>query len=416
MSHPLSTPPADDVARSNLKRLLQRAVRRQRVLTALTGAVWGLVASAAIGLILLVCHRLLSPAWAIETLLWSVVGAGPLVGAIANLLVRRRRPIHAALEIERNYRLHERFSSILLLPSGTAPEAEQALLHDGEVHVERIDLKRAIPFRRPAGSWSAAVLVGIVLISYFTLPTFDLMGAEEQRDRTAEQAKRVEERKKQLEKRLAKLRDVARKEPISPETRRLLEKLQQRKERDGAADPKRQKKRALAELSRMRSEVRDRRQSVEKRLEGLEKMTEQIRRTSTPPKTEEARNLAKALESGDLKAASEMMKKMAEKLAQAQAGALDPKEAEALRKDMQRLMKKLENESLNKELAEQLKKMDAASLAELSKMADGMAGAMSDLARLMRERDLLDSAMGEIEFTEDELASLPQEWPEGGEP
>ena len=51
-------------------------------------------------------------------------------------------------------------------------------------------------------------------------------------------------------------------------------------------------------------------------------------------------------------------------------------------------------------------------LEKLSELLDGAAGDLADLARLLREQDLLNSALKEISFTQDELAQLPQDWPE----
>ena len=45
-----------------------------------------------------------------------------------------------------------------------------------------------------------------------------------------------------------------------------------------------------------------------------------------------------------------------------------------------------------------------------------LAQQLDQLARLLRESDLLDHALDQIQFTEAELSSLPSEWPDGPPP
>ncbi|MGE3164474.1 MAG: hypothetical protein AB7O52_06195 [Planctomycetota bacterium] len=404
----------ESVAQPVLTRLLARALRRQRALTLLAWAVWGLCASGTVGLLLVVYHRLLAPAWGLEPTLLGVLVAGPVIGALASLVLQRLRPIHAAIELERHYRLQERFSSALLLQDGISREAREALTHDVEAHSQGVDLRRALPLRRPRGSFAAAAAWLIVAVTYFALPTLDLLAAGEDRARNEEQARKVETRQKELEKRLARLSEIAKKEPISPETRELLEKLEARKHEPVAPQsPDRQKKEALAELRQMREDVKGRQEAIEKQIAGLERLTEKVKDAATPPQTEAVKKLEEALENGDLKAASALLAELGEQLSRA--GALDSKAAAELGADLGQLMKKLGETGLDIETLEKLSQLDASDLAKLGAGAGDLAAKLSELERLMREKDLIDKAGAEIEFTEEELASLPKEWPDDGE-
>lgn len=410
----MNVPSTSHSQQTALTRLLARGVRRQRAILLLSWATWGVVASAVVAIGLVVAHRLLAFAWALEPVLALAIAAGPTGGAFAALLLRRLRPIHAALEIERHDHLQERLSSALLLPEGISREAREALTHDVESHSERVDLRRAVPFRRPAAAIPAIAGLVLTAVTYVAMPGFDLLGAEKERSRNEEQARKVEERKKELEKRLAKLSEIAKKEPISPQTRELLEKLEARKrESSRPKEPSRQKKETLAELSRMRQDIEDRKEALDKQLAALEQLTHKIQDAATPLETEAAKKLEAALERGDLQAASEMMQKLGEQLSKA-AGA-NPEAAAQLGADMDRLMKKLAATGLDEELMKKLASLDATDLAGLGDAAGDLASKLSQLERLMRERDLVDQAAQEIEFTEEELASLPEEWPEAAE-
>lgn len=419
----MASAPPKHASAPQLDRLLRQATRRHAWFKVVHGATWGLAASFVGLFALLVVERTLAPNWSYGPLAGVILAFGPMAGAGVALLLGRTGKLAAALEIERHYRLQERFSSILYLSDNPTAAAEAALVQDGEEHARSVQLRQAIPFRRPRGLVPALSLLVLGAVAYFFLPNFDLWGYEEQRERQEEQSKRIEERKKRLEKRLQKLKDVAKKERVSPNTRKLLEQLEQRKkDPKGSRDPKQEKKETLADLRRMQDQVQDRKKEIEGKLSKLEKFTAELRQSAEAPRTQDGQKIEKALQAGDLSQAAQELKKMAEKLQADASGEakLDPKKAEALKKDLDRLMKKFEREGISKKdlskALEELDKLDPKSMSKLAEMAESMSSELSQLERLMRERDVLDQALDEIEFTEEELASLPREWPEDAEP
>lgn len=395
-----------------LEALLVRASRRLLLQRVIAGLCWGVSASLAVAVLLVITHRVLAPEWSLTTAGVWVIGAGPVIGAIVSLFWRREGEIGTALAIEGAVELHERFSSVLFLRGEKVhPEVLHALVDDGERHAEAVDLKAALPYRRPGATVPGLITLGVLVLTFVLLPTFDLLGAGEEREKRAEAKKRTERRianvKKRARKELERIRNLAKREQVPPKTEKLLAQMQKRLENTPRKPQDRRK--SLVDMKKMRDDLNKQRTRGD--MQKMERMLSEMKR-SQPMKSEEAKKIADAMKQGDMQKAAEGMQELAKKMQEAlKDPTMDPSKAAELKDDLAKLMKNLEMPGLDAKLAEAMKGMDASALSDL--MSEASAN-LDMLARLMKERDLLDQAMEEIQFTADELASMPQEWPQGG--
>ncbi|MFQ5653885.1 MAG: hypothetical protein ACE5GW_04025 [Planctomycetota bacterium] len=398
-----------------LSGLLRRAGRRMLLARGISGAVWGVAASLLAATLLVVAHRLLAPAWSLTLPLTATLAAGPLIGIAAALILSRKDDLRAALEIEGFYTLHQRLSSVLFATErGIHPQAAEALIRDGEEHARRIDVRRALPLRRPRGLLPGAPLLLAFLAVCFLLPPFDLLGARTERERVARREKRAAAREEVLKRRLRALTEMAPKSALSPKAQKALARLGERPSIKRGDTRPAGRKRALADLERLRQELR--RERARPQMKNLERFLGGMRSASEGMEGEEARKVARALSGGKLDEAARGFRDLARRLERAaKQGGLSAAEKGALRRDLERLLKKVgENPALQQKITDALSKLDSSALGDLSKLLGMAASDLSDLARLMRERDLLDQTLDEIRFTEDELAQLPSEWSEDG--
>ncbi|MFN0057730.1 MAG: hypothetical protein ACKVX7_04665 [Planctomycetota bacterium] len=417
-----------------LKQLLRGAKRRQLWLVALEGLCWGVAVGALGAAVVTTYHRIEWPTWSLlEALAWPLV-VGPIVGIPVVLFLSRRTRTRAALEaalaIEERYQLHQRLSSLIYCDyeaaRGHAAPAEvtEALLQDGERHLGEVQLAKVLPVRRPRATWPALVATVVFVASLF-LPQLDVVGNEKARRTDAAEKQRIAEAKKKLGTRLEKLRELAKRESLSPETQKLLAKMQelepQPPKTENAEKPSQQngqeRRAALANMQNLKDQTEALRTRPE--MKALDKFLEQVRSSGERLESAAAREIEKALSEGSLAKAAESMRELAKELTEAiKKDGKDSAKAQAMAKDLEKLLKKLgDMPGVSSQLAEALKSLDLAELkgSELSESMNGAAAELETLARLLKERDVLDKAQEQIEFTEEELANLPKEWPEEGE-
>ncbi|MCA8959413.1 MAG: hypothetical protein KDC38_02820 [Planctomycetes bacterium] len=412
-------------AAPRLATLLRRAALRRRRHAALNGFLWGLSVAALGALGVVITWKLVWPGWDLVRTAECVAAIGlgcALLGAALAAALRSSDPVATALAIENQVDLAERLSSIVFLERSIAgggpaahadPLATAALYRDGDEAAARVDLRSGIPFRRPRALFVAVGLLFAVGAASL-LPQFDLLGAEQERAQVAKEEKRVREARERQRKRLEEIVEKAKRAKVDPRTEKLLQKMSQPEEQRTEAEkrpPAKQdpQRRELAKMDELRREAQELREREE--MKSLDRMLEQIQSSAQKLESQEAKDMQSALQKGDLSSASQAMKKLADKISEAQKSG-DKDELSKLSKDLNALLKKLDglpqSEELSKAAAD-LAKMDPK---DLAKAMESTASQLDQLERLMRERDLLDQTLSEIELTENELASLPQEWPE----
>ena len=411
-----------------VEKLLDRASRRIRRHRVLALALWGLCIGFASATAVVVFHRLVGPEWELWPVAASMAGAAPLLVAVAAFVVLRRDLFGAALALERRYALDERLSSILFLSKERVPaEAAGAVIRDGERHVGGIDVRKALPLVLSA-FMLPLILVLITAVTftgvYAGLPEIDVFEKKAEREKKAAEQKRVERRNKRLRKRLEQLRKEADKRDVSLETRKVLEKLAQRKQLEKRKGTQHARRQALVNVERMRKEVQNLKERP--RMKGLKKFLDNINtQTGMRIETPQMKNVAKALTAGDIEAAAKHMEQLANMLQKAQLRGpgqspdgkqreLTPEELARLQKDLAQLAKLFKDvPGLDASQLAGLNGPSGMSAEDLADLSGLTAEQLADLARLMREQLFIDQMQQEIEFTADELAALDDLLEEG---
>ncbi len=399
-----------------LSALIRCATWRSWGLRLLAVGAWGGTAGCVLALGLLVAHRLTSPAWGLASPLAATVAGTALLVFVGAALWLRRDRFAAARELERHYGLDEELTSILTLDEGMLPpEIAAALLRDGEARSSGCEVARALPLARPKGAWPLAAALVVLVLAWGLLPSYDLLGIGAARTRAEEEKKRIASRDAELRKHFEALRKVAEQKEISLEAKQVLAKLAERKQLDAAAPEAREARReALVEMDRMRQEIEALR--ARPAMQGLDKFLDHLdRQSGSSPEDPALREAATALVQGDLEKAVKAMRELAKRLDQQEKSGQPPsgRELDALRKDLERLGKlfaDMPSASLEGLSPDQLAKLLAQNRpGNLPQISESMARELESLARWMREQELLDSALEQIELTEAELASLPEE-------
>jgi len=397
------------------------AARRRRGARALVAASSaGAVAGLALAIIAVIADRAVRPGWPLAAVVLSLSLGGPLLAGLWAVARRRSDELGAAIEVERRERLAERLSSALFAERASArdcPSEVAALVRsDGELHAAAVDVARAVPIPVPRSARTAFGLLFVLGAALAFLPEFDLLGRDARRDELAREEVRVAEKQAKLVERAARLAEIAEPHEISPETKRLLAELAKPREVARTRDPAEPARRPLAELDTLKQRAEALRSREE--MAGLDQLVRTMQGIDTRMETPEGERARRALSEGSPERASQAMQELAKRLAEAAAsGSLSAEEREAHARDLAKLASALEQlPELSQELAEALSKLEAGDLSGAAGDLGKNAADLERLARLLREKNLLDQIAKEIEFTQDELAQLPTEWKSGPPP
>ena len=399
--------------------VLRAAGSRLRRRQGIGAASLGALVATVVGLGLVLADRILRPDWPIDVILLGTLAAGPIVGFLLGIFRRIPDEFAAAVQLERHHEMKERLSSALYVersaPRDCSDELVELVLSDGEEHAARVDVARAIPIAVPRSAKAAVALGAVVALTWWLMPPVDLFGKEEARQELEREADRLEEQDRRLRQRAKELAKIADRHQITEETKKLLADLQKPRALPKAGRPKEAMRRPLAQLEDLKKRTNE--LSAREGMKGLEEMIRSMQGIDERMETEEGKRAQKAMSQGSPQRASEALKKMAEKLA-SQAGSMSSQEMEALSRDLQKLAASLGGKfpELSKDLAKALSEMKAGNSKGAASKLGQNADELARLARLMKEKNLLDSVATEIEFTQDELAQLPKEWKSGPPP
>jgi hypothetical protein len=282
---------------------------------------------------------------------WVVAGslaAAATVVAVALAVLRRPRPVAAALAFDERFGLKERVTTALMLgPAERASAAGQALLADVNTRVQPLRIAERFPLRPPRAAALVPVLgLALVLIALFYHPTTPATPVQEGQALAAEPAVKadVERKLKQLQKRgPAK---PAASQPKSPQLQRIeaeLDKLSRKPH-----ETREQGRQVVKDLTGAEEQVRQREKELAERARALaEQMRQLDRLTGKKPNEGPAQRLEKALDQAQFQKARQEAEKLGRQL-----------EAEA---QIDRLRKKAKEEGLTqeqkKEAREQLQRL-----------------------------------------------------------
>ena len=396
--------------------LLKAANRRRRIRAVIDRSSFGVMVGISVGLLLVLCDRFFAPDWLLLPMVLGSILAGPLIAVLSVLFFCRFEQLDTVIEVERRQALKQRLSSALFVeehtPEQSSDDLVELVIADGDSHAELVDLTKAIPISVPRTVRASLWLGGLLLVCWWAMPPFDLLGNEELRAEQEAEEKRIEKEDQRLQERSKEMLELAKRHQISPETKKLLADLEKSRPLPKTEELKEQTRRPLAALEELkkraqvlkaRPEVSDAKSAV-RSMQAIESRME----------TSLGQEAREALSQGSPQRAAEALQKLAKKLADAaQEGELA--EQESLARDLEKLQAALGSE-LSAELSEALSKLKAGDLKGAASTLGENAEELAQLARLMREANLLDQIESEIQFTQDELAQLPQEWKSGPPP
>jgi len=366
-----------------LAKQVRRAHRRLALkrLVGVLGWCWFAALALALGLVIADKYFPLGlPAWG-----WAVgaLGSGLLAATLWTALTMRR-PLEAAIEIDRRFELKERVSSALAMsPEDLQTEAGQALLDDARHRVSRVDVpsKFAIspgrsillPLAPGVLILLVAVLVSPAAVDPPAAEKTAKAGIEQPGKKPAESLRRqIQERRKQAEKQGLKNAEL------------LFKKLEEGS-RDLANDPA-DRKQQLLKLNDLTRQLHERREQ----LGGAEKVKQQLAQLNNM-QDGPADRFAKALGKGDFKNAIEELKRLQEQLAQ---GKLNDEQREKLGRQMDEMKEKLQrlaqaHEAAKNDLQNRVNQArQSGQLAEADKLEQQLDKLLQQLPQMDRLKDL----------------------------
>ncbi|MGE4620002.1 MAG: hypothetical protein AAEJ04_09375, partial [Planctomycetota bacterium] len=327
----------------------------------------------------------------------------------------RSIPVVEAVEAERAGSIPQTIStSLFASQSGFSEEVATKIIAEAEVLAEDVNVRGAVPLGRPGHLARVTFSLGVLLLSLI-IPPLDLLGLEEEALQKQRQADRVVRKEASLQRRLREVSTLAERHQVNPETRKLLTRISKKPEGSPASGTPSQKpaqKNAQERAREVRKDVANR--LDREALAAARNTAERVRRSaerSGKPQSKEGQEFEQAMRKGDLGRAAQELQKLAEAAGQ---------EGEAGDKARSDLAKMADSLGLPEELASKFAQKKS-SRGESGGQPDPddlkkLARELDQLARLMRESELLDHALEQIQFTEAELSSLPSEWPEGPPP
>lgn len=414
----------------DLERPIGRVWRRMRFQRFLSALVWCWGAGLALVAIGLAVEKLTNraipgPDW----LPFAVAGGlGLLVAAVVAAVSGPSR-IDAAVAIDRAFRLSERLSTALTLPSELAETpAGRVLLADAVKHMTDLDVRSAFGPRLPRLAWvplvPAALAVGLLI-----MPEASQMKAQAKLTDRIDK-KLLVDQSKALGKKIASQRKEIEKTKF-PEAEKILAQIEKAAD-DLAKAPPSQKDKALVELNKLTDALKER----QKQLGSPEQINRQLQQLKDMSSAGPADQFAKDLAKGDFLKAVNELKKLQEKLASGKMTEADKKALKEQLGEMSKQLQKLANlDQRKKQLEDALKnggltkeqfKQEMAKLEEQAKalgkvaqMAQKLGAAqealqkgdmkkaaealgttekqLSEMAKNMQELQSLDSAMADLQ-------------------
>ena len=333
-----------------LQRQVRRARRRMgfRRFGRVLGWCWFATLVVALGLIVADRFYPLGPTawqWAVESsggwpavvvpCCWiaSALAVG-LIAAMVWMVATQRKPLAAAVELDRRFALKERVSSTLALSDEQRQsEAGRALIDDAVGRVRRVDVAgkfSMVPGRPLLMPLVPGVLAA--LVAWFSVAAKTTEPAKKpEPDKVAAVTKRVKKPATELSKKLEQRRKEAEKLGLK-DAQKLFEKLQQAAQEMANREIKRED--ALVKLNDLAREMKKHRDQMG----GADRIKEQLSQLSDPQRGP-AEDFAKAVQRGDFEKAAEELDKMKQKLAD---GELDDQQKQQLADQFKKMQEKLD--------------------------------------------------------------------------
>lgn len=348
------------------------------------------------------------PAWIRLVVAGGWLAAGLVLGllaAVVFLVATRRKPLAAAIEIDRRFALKERVSSTLALTGEDRQSpAGKALIGDAVRRVRRVDVAGRFsltPGRPLLLPLLPAVLA--VLVAWFgaEAKTEEAKSSQSQKPPVSQPVQKPAS--ELLRQKLAERQKQAEKLGLE-DAERLFEKLQEAARE--MAEGKTERKDALVKLNEAARELQDHRD----RAGAMDKIKEQLDRIKDFGRGP-ADDFAKAVRRGDFGKAAEELEKMKQKLADDE---LDDEQKKQLADQLEQMQKKLEQivqehaktrEKLQQQIDQLRDNGQLAKADELQQKLDQLLGQMPQMGRLGQMADRLGECAGGLRNGQSNLAA-----------
>jgi len=263
-----------------------------------------------------------------------------LLAAVLWTLATRRRPLGAAIEIDRRFGLKERVSSTLAMPpEQRRSEAGRALVADAVGRIERIEISSQFPVRPPRSILLPLLPAALaVLTAWLVIACLDNPAAA--RGDSAAVRKQVEKSTESLRRKLAERRRQANKQGLK-DAEQLFKKLEQgsREMSCGSTD----RRKALVELNDYARQLKKRRRQLGG-AEQIKKQLEGLKNIDRGP----ADKFAKAVARGDFQPAADELKKLIDQVRNSK---LNDRQKAELARQLEQMKQKLEDLAAAKQAA-----------------------------------------------------------------
>jgi hypothetical protein len=362
-----------------------------------------LVATIAVAVPKLVAIEGLPAQWSAWWLGGSV--AAGLGVALVWTMIRGRTEFDAAVEIDRRFDLKERVASSLSLPSeARETPAGQALVHDAERAIRRLDIDERFRIRVGRGAWLplAPALVALLLVGFV-----DNKAAQSAANPTvaALSPKVLSNTTKKLRN---KLNDIAKKPPKKglKDAQALLLEMDKELQKLEKADKPVDRKQVMVRFNNLAKQLAERRE----KLGGTNELKRQLagmKDLGNGP----ADKMAEAMKSGDWNKASQELQKLADQL---KAGKLDEASRRQLAEQLKRMEQKLAEasaqrqqaiEDLQKQIEQQKRNGNLAKAGEMQQKLDRMMRQQKQAQQLQQMAQQMAQAQQALEKGDQQAAA-----------
>ena len=321
--------------------------------------------------------------------MWGWLIGATIIGVIVAGVItylKRSTEMEAAIEIDRRFGLKERVSSTLALTQADREtEVGQALVADAVRRAERVDVSEKFTFTRRW--WNLLPILPALCIA-FILTLSDATPPQEAKASQLE-SKKVQRSTRELKKKIAQRRAKAKDEDLK-EASDLFDKLEKGVEQLEAKPMDRKK--ALVKLNDLKNEIKKRKAQLGNQ-EELQKRLNQMSDLKQGP----AKQLAKAMKSGQFDKAVKELKDLQAKMQSGEMTEQDQKKLASQMSEMADALKALADsqnaakEELKRQIAEQQKAGNMANAGELQRKLDklskqdNMMQQLSEMAQKMQQ-------------------------------
>jgi len=282
---------------------------------------------------------------------WLGVGGAVLATSILWAIIRRRRTLSVAVELDERAGLRESLSTALCVEKSQDPWAN-AMIESAQAKAKNVNVSRAIPMQAPS-FWPVPLATGLALLLVWVfMPNFDLLGTtkkqvaeEKKRDEVVAVKADVATKEQQLKKMLdqAKVQFTDEKADAAAEERK-----------PEANDPEAIRRSAVKKLTDLAQKLENAKNGEkEAQADAIKEAMKQLKQPGPGPLDE----FTKALARGDFNKAQEQMAEISKQMAN---GSKTPEEMAAAKAQMENLAKQLDKMSKNSDQLQ--KKLEQAGL------------------------------------------------------